>query len=236
MGIMDRLSRLLRANVNDLLDRAENPEIMLDQILRDMETNIQAARGQVASMIAQEKELTADLKETHQLSAEWQTKATRAVEAGKDDLAREALRRKKDNDDSAALYEQQLATQTATLERMKSQLTTLESKYQSTLSQRDTLIARHRRAKSQQQVADTISGFSPMDPSAELDRIERKIRGTEALAEATIEMHDDSLDAQFAELDYDTSVETELEALKASLGKGPEAIAPAAEGGAASDI
>lgn len=224
MGIVDRLSQLLRANVNDMLDRAEDPELMLDQILRDMETNIGAARGQVASMIAQEKELSADLKEVQALGNEWQTKASRAVEAGKDDLAREALRRKKDNDESANLYQQQLTVQTETLQRMKGQLSALESKYQSALSHRDALIARQRRAKSQQQVADTVSSFSPSDPSAELERIERKIRGAESKAEATIEMHDDSLDTQFAELDYDTDVEAELDALKASMGKGQESI------------
>jgi phage shock protein A len=221
---MDRLSRLVRANINDLLDRAENPELMLDQILRDMEVNIQQARGQVASMIAQEKELQADLREVRELSGEWQAKAGRAVAAAKDDLAREALRRKKDNDESAALYEQQLTTQAQTLERMKSQLAALESKYQSTMSQRDTLIARHRRAKATQKVADTISTFSPTDPSAELDRIERKIRGTEARAEATIQMQDESLESQFAELDYDSDVEAELEALKASVAKAPESL------------
>lgn len=229
MGIMDRLTRLVRANINDLLDRAENPELMLDQVLREMETNIHQARGQVAAMIAQEKELQADRKEATDLSSQWQSKATRAVEAGKDDLAREALRRKKDNDDSAALYEQQLAAQTHTLQRMKSQLSALESKYQSTLSQRDTLIARHRRAKATQNVADTISTFSPADPTAELDRIERKIRGTEARAEATIEMHDQSLDSQFAELDYDADLEKELEALKANVGRAPEPISAGPE-------
>ena len=230
MGIVDRLSRLLRANVNDMLDRAEDPEKMLDQILRDMETNISQARGQVASMIAQEKELSADLKEVQELSTEWQTKATRAVEAGKDDLAREALRRKKDNDESANLYQQQLTVQTETLDRMKGQLGALESKYQSAMSQRDTLIARHRRAQSQQQVADTVASFSPSATSAELERIERKNRGPESKAEATIEMHDDTLDAQFAELDYDTDVEAELEALKASVGKAPGAIDAASSG------
>jgi len=224
MGILDRLSRLVRANVNDMLDRAEDPELMLDQILRDMESNIQLARGQVASMIAQDKELQADLKEVQDLSQEWQTKASRAVEAGKDDLAREALRRKKDNDESATLYQQQLTAQAQTVDKLKSQLAALESKYQSTLSNRDALIARQRRAKATQRVADTVSTFSPMDPTNELDRIERKIRGNEARAEATIEMHDDSLDSQFAELDYDTDVEAELEALKANVGKAPEPL------------
>ena len=94
------------------------PRATLDQILRDMETNIGQARTQVASMIAQQKELQADLNEVQGLSTEWQTKAQRAVEAGKDDLAREALRRKKDNDESATLYQQQLDAQTQTLDRM----------------------------------------------------------------------------------------------------------------------
>lgn len=232
MGIMDRLSRLLRANVNEMLDRAEDPEKMLDQMLRDMETNISAARSQVAGMIAQEKELEADLREVRELSGEWQAKATRAVEAGKDDLAREALRRKKDNDESATIYDQQLAAQRQTLDRMKQQLQSLESKYQSTMNQRDTLIARGRRARAQQQVADTVSTFSPMDPTADLDRIERKIRGKEAMAEATIEMHDDSLDAQFAELEYDSDVEAELEALKAGLGQPPDALESGESAGA----
>ncbi|MDP9370177.1 MAG: PspA/IM30 family protein, partial [Chloroflexota bacterium] len=90
MAIMDRLSRLIRANVNDLIDGAEDPEKMIDQILRDMQSNMMTARSQVAAMIAQEKELEADLNETRQLSAEWGQKAQRAVAAGKDDLAREA--------------------------------------------------------------------------------------------------------------------------------------------------
>lgn len=224
MGILDRLSRLVRANINDMLDRAEDPELMLDQILRDMESNIQLARGQVASMIAQEKELQGDLDEVQDLSGQWEEKARRAVQAGKDDLAREALRRKHDNDESANLYQQQLSTQSQTLERMKSQLSALESKYQSTLSHRDALIARQRRAKATQRVAETVSSFSPMDPSAELDRIERKIRSNEARAEATIEMQDESLESQFAELDYDTDVEAELEALKASTMKSPDPL------------
>ena len=85
MAILDRLSRLIRANINDLIDQAEDPEKMIDQILRDMQTNITTARAQVASMIAQEKELEADLQETQKLSREWAEKARRAVAAGKDD-------------------------------------------------------------------------------------------------------------------------------------------------------
>jgi phage shock protein A len=218
VGIMDRLSRLIRANVNDMIDRAEDPEKMLDQILRDMESNITTARAQVASMIAQEKELEADLGETRRLSTEWEAKARRAVEAGKDDLAREALRRKRDNEDNARVYEQQHQVQEQTVEKLKTQLRQLEAKYQATLSQRDSLIARQRRARAQQQVAQSLTAFSPLDPSSELERMERRIRSGEAHAMAAIEMGDEGYEAQFRELDQDADIEAELAALKAGTG------------------
>jgi phage shock protein A len=217
MGILDRVSQLLRANVNDMLDRAEDPEKMINQILRDMQENIGEARQAVASMIAQEKELEIDLAQTRKLASEWQSKAERAVTAGKDDLAREALRRKKDNDENANVYQQQLGVQEQAVEKLKQQLQALEAKYQSTLSQRDSMITRQRRAEAQRKVAGQLQTFSPMDPSADLERMERKIRSSEAQAAAQIEMHDSSYEAQFRELDYDDSVEDELAALKASM-------------------
>lgn len=224
MGIMDRLSRLIRANINEMIDKAEDPEKMLDQILRDMETNITTARAQVASMIAQEKELEADRDETTRLASEWEAKARRAVEAGKDELAREALRRKRDNDENARVYGQQLAVQESTVAKLKSQLRQLESKYQTTLSHRDAMIARQRRARAQHQVAQSLTVFSPMDPTSELDRMERKIRGTEAQAAALAELGDESYEAQFRELDEDSDIEAQLAALKSgeSLGQGGE--------------
>ena len=222
MGIMDRLSRLIRANVNDLIDQAEDPEKMLDQILRDMQSNMTTARAQVAAMIAQEKELEADLNETRRLANEWGAKAQRAVAAGKDDLAREALRRKRDNDENARVYEQQHQVQEQAVDKLKDQLRQLEAKYQSTLSHRDALIARQRRAKAQQQVAESlnVSVFAPMDATSELDRMERQIRGTEARAMAAIEVGDEGYDAQFRELDMDSEIEAELEALKAGAAVG----------------
>lgn len=220
MGILDRMSTLIRANVNDMLDRAEDPELTINQILRDMESSIQNARQQVASMIVQEKELEADANQTKMLASEWNKKAERAVGAGKDDLAREALRRKRDNDENARVYSEQLALQQQTVEKLKQQLRQLESKYQATLSQRDALIARQRRAQAQHQVASAASAtvLNPLDPSADLERMERKIRQTEAQAAAALEMgQDDSLEAQFRELDADDDIESELALLKASV-------------------
>lgn len=223
MAIMDRLTRLVRANVNEMIDRAEDPEKMIDQILRDMQSGMTTARAQVASMIAQEKELEADEEETSRLALEWEGKARRAVDAGKDDLAREALRRKRDNEENAAVYGRQLKAQEQVVDKLKNQLSQLEAKYQSTLSQRDSMIARQRRARAQAQVSETLSNFAPWDPTSELDRMERKIRGQEAQAAAITEMSEDSFGAQFRELGYDDDVERELAALKggnAALGTG----------------
>lgn len=220
MGILDRVSQLVRANVNDLIDQAEDPEKMIDQILRDMQSNITTARSQVASMIAQEKELEADVRENQELASEWEEKARRAVAAGKDDLAREALRRKHDAGENLVLYREQHSTQQHTVDKLKQQLQLLESKYQTTLSQRDSLIARQRRAAATQKVAERVSTLGPFDASSELDRMERKIRSNEARASATIEMEDTSLDSQFRELDYDVDIEKELEALKGGASGG----------------
>jgi phage shock protein A len=219
-GIMDRLSRLIRANVNDLIDNAEYPEKMIDQILRDMQESISMARAQVAAMIAQEKELERDAAETKKLAEEWGRKAERAVTARKDDLAREALRRKRDNEENSGIYGEQLGVQSQAVAKLKDQLRQLEAKYQTTLGARDSMVARQRRARAQRQVAEAIVVFTPLDPSSELDRMERKIRSEEAHAAAALEIGDDSFESQFQALEAESDVEDELDALKKSLGAG----------------
>jgi phage shock protein A len=219
-GIIDRLARLIRANVNDLIDQAEDPEKMIDQILREMHESIVMARAQVASMIAQEKELELDAAETRKLAGEWGRKAERAVTAGKDDLAREALRRKRDNEENSRIYTEQLGVQSQAVAKLKDQLRQLEAKYQATLGARDSLVARQRRARAQRQVAETLVVFTPLDSSSELDRMERKIRSEEAHAMAAMEVGDESYERQFQALEAESDVEDELQALKQSLGVG----------------
>ncbi len=226
MGIFDRISRLLRANVNDALDNAEDPEKMLDQLIRDMGAEIRQARGQVAAMIAQEKELAADKAEADRLSAEWQRRAELAVDQGKDELAREALRRKRDSDENARIYAEQLVAQQATVSRLKNQLQELQTKHDQMESKRDALIARSRRAKAQQQVSETMSTLPQSDTAQEFERFERRIRSSEARAAATQELAEVGLEDDFAALDRDLGVEDELQALKARK-SGDQSTAPA---------
>ncbi|HYI15964.1 MAG TPA: PspA/IM30 family protein, partial [Thermomicrobiales bacterium] len=151
MGILDRMSRLIRANINDLIDRAEDPELMLNELLREMETNIRDARMQVANMIAQEKELEAELQDAQRDSREWERRAELAVTSGKDDLAREALRRRRDAESIATVYATQLTSQQEMVTKLKQQLKMLEAKHDEAESKRDVLIARHRATRAQRQ-------------------------------------------------------------------------------------
>jgi phage shock protein A len=228
MGIFDRVSRLLRANVNDALDNAEDPEKMLDQLIRDMTEELRGARGQVAAMIAQEKELASDKAESDRTVAEWQRRAELAVAQNKDDLAREALRRKRDADENARVYGDQLVAQQQTVTRLKNQLQDLENKLDQMQSKRDALIARSRRAKAQQQVSETISNLPNGNAASEFERFERRIRTTEAKAAASSEVAELSNDDEFAKLDQDFGVEDELAALKSKHSGATKASVPSA--------
>lgn len=226
MGILDRMSRLIRANVNDMIDRAENPELMLNELLREMDSNIREARVQVANMIAQEKEIEADLKKSQHDAREWDRRAMLAVQNDKDDLAREALRRKRDAEEISTVYAHQLATQQETVSTLKQQLSVLEAKYREAESKRSVLIARHRATQAQRQVTETLSTLPGLDSHSELDRMERRIRSEESKTKALGEMQADNLEYRFAELDQDHEIEGELAALKArNSGSDPMSLA-----------
>ena len=217
MGILDRMSRLIRANINDMIDRAEDPEKMLNELLREMSDGIKEARVQVANMIAQQNEIEAELQESQQNSREWDRRAELAVSNGKDDLAREALRRKRDADNITTVYLQQSTAQEETVARLKQQLKLLEAKYNEAEGKRDVLIARHRATQAQRKVTQTLSTMPGLDAHSELDRMEKRIRGEESQTRAMGELQGESLDYQFAELDRDDDIEGELAAIKARV-------------------
>lgn len=217
MSILDRISLLVRSNINDLLDRAEDPEKTIDQIIRDMADAMNKAKAQVAETIAQKNLIEANLENDRKLAHEWGRKAHLAVQKGADDLAREALRRKRDYEGNAHVYESQLASQTEVVNKLKSDMMLLQSKYEGIVRQREVLIARHRTAKAQQRVQQTAAALSGIDPSSELARMEEKIRMEEARARASVELADTSYETQFAELEAGDDVEAELAALKADV-------------------
>ncbi len=223
MGILDRMTRLIRANINDMIDQSEDPAKMLDQLIREMNEQMHMARGQVAQMIAQEKELQMDYDDAARNGSEWDRKAELAVRQGKDDLAREALRRKRDNEEHAQTYAAQLQSQKEMVGKLKDQLQQLEAKYESARSNRDVLIARQKRAQAVQKVSGTMSGMKALDANDELDRMERRIRSNESRALAEQEMASSTLDSQFTALDQDVELDDELSKLKARVQGGPTA-------------
>lgn len=232
MGILDRMSRLIRSNVNEMIDQAEDPEKMLNELLREMQTNIREARTQVANMIAQEKQIEAELADAQRDAREWERKAELAITRDREDLAREALRRKQDAEEIATVYATQLSSQEEMVEKLKSQMKVLERKYEEAESKREVLIARHRRAQAQQRMTETFSTLPDMSAMSELERMEKRILTDEARADAMQEMETDSVEWKFAELESDDDVEQELQALKARVsGEEPKSLS----GGASDD-
>jgi len=217
---MERLSTLIRANINDMLDNAEDPEIMLNQILRDMETEISRARSQVADMMAQERLFSDDLKAEQDKVAHMQERAEYYVGQGNDTMAREALKRKGDSEANINVLQQQLSAQSEMVGRLRSQLDALEAKYKDALANRDNMLARFHRAKTQQQMTRTMSNLDVTDYSGALSRMENRIRMTEARSDAETQLNNDmSSDTtnMFDDSERQSQVDQELAALKSRI-------------------
>jgi len=223
MGVLDRLSTLLRANINDMLDQAEDPEIMLNQILRDMEAEINKARSQVAEMMAQERIFSDDLKSAQNQSAHMEERAEYYVREGNDAMAKEALKRKADADTNVSVLQQQLQAQSEMVGRLRSQLDALQAKYQDALSNRDNLIARVHRTQAQKQITNTMQNLDVTDYGSELARMEQRIRMDEARVGAQTELANEGGDdtaSVFDDAERNNKVDADLAALKARMGMG----------------
>jgi len=221
MGVLDRISMLLRANINDMLDQAEDPEIMLNQILRDMEAEINKARGQVADMMAQEKIYSDDLQAAQSNSAHMEERAEYYVRQGNDTMAKEALKRKADSDANVAVLQGQLQAQSELVGRLKSQLDALQAKYQDAMANRDKLIAQVHATRAQQQVATTMQNLDANDYSGDLGRMEQRIRMDSARAQAQTQLASEGSDdssSQFDAAEQNSKVDQDLAALKARMG------------------
>ena len=219
MGILDRTSQILRANINDLLNHAEDPEKLLNQILSDMEDAIKQGQSQVAEQIAQEKMIQADLDAAKKSSDDWGKKAELAVSKGVDDLAREALHRQGDFSAQADIYQKQLEAQHQAVQKLKADLSALQSKYEDARRNKDMLITRAKRATAQQNIATASAKISSVDYSSDLAHMERRIQEQEAHVAADDEMQTTSIDEQFKKLGDADSVEQKLADLKKKMGK-----------------
>ena len=232
-SILGRIGQLVRANVNALLDSAEDPEKMLDQLVRDFTNNIAEAEEAVAQTIGNLRLVEDDAKESRAASIEWGDKAAAAsrradqlrsegnsTEADRfDELAKIALRRQISYEGQASTLETQAAQQAELAEKLKDGLNKLRAKREDLVQKRDELVSRAKMAQAQGQVQEALKSASILDPTSELSRFEERIRRQEAQVRGMEEVAASSLDEQFAALEGDED-EMEVEARLAALKTG----------------
>jgi phage shock protein A len=232
MGLLDRLSRVVRANLNDLVSKAEDPEKVLEQAVIDMQEDLVQLRQAVARAIATQKRTEQQYNKNQSEANLWQQRAQLALSKGDENLAREALVRKKTFADTAATLKMQLDQQSGTVDTLKRNLIALESKISEAKTKKDMLKARANAAKAQRQLQDTITGIDTKSAMGAFERMEDKVAQLEAESESAAELGGIGIERQFAQLEASSGVEDELAAMKAQLSGTPtsqEALPPSAE-------
>ncbi|MGL3805004.1 PspA/IM30 family protein [Paeniglutamicibacter sp. R2-26] len=234
-SIFGRISQLAKANINAMLDSAEDPQKMLDQMVRDYTDNIAEAETAVAQTIGNLRMIEDDYREDVNAAADWGNKALAAsskadefrtagdsANADKfDSLAKVAIQRQMQSESEAKTAEPTINSQREIVEKLKTGLDAMKSKRQELVSKRDELIARAKSAHAQNQVQEAVKSIDIMDPTSEVSRFEEKIRREEARVRGAAELASSSLDAQFNSLE-DLGEQTEIEARLAAL-KGAKA-------------
>jgi phage shock protein A len=235
--ILGRIGQLVRANVNGLLDGAEDPEKMLDQLIRDFTNNMAEAEDAVAQTIGNLRMLEDDAREAREAQRDWGDKAAAASRRGDqlrtsgdaaeadrfDGLAKIALSRQISFEDQIRTFDTQITQQSALVANLKDGLNKLRVKREELVQKRDELVSRAKMAAARTQVQQTLRNVSVMDPTSELSRFEERIRRQEAMARGMEEVTSSSLDDQFANLDSaerTSEVDARLAALKSSGGSG----------------
>lgn len=226
MGIFQKLSTVIKSNINDLISRAENPEKMLNQIILDMRDQLAKAKREVAAAIADERKLKAQLEDEVKQARDWEQRAMLAVKEGRDDLAKQALMRQQEHAERATVLQQTWQAQAAETEKLKGSLRQLNDKIEEAKRKRNLLIAKQKRAQAQRRIHETMSGLS--DTSAfeafnrMADKIEEDERRSIAHAEVTEALSGDTLETEFLRLEAggsgDAGVDAKLSALKQQMG------------------
>ncbi len=222
MSIFNRISDILKANINDLLDRAEDPEKMVKQIIADMEEQVRDATEALGQAMASEKQAYAQLEKAKQNSREWEDKAKLAINAGNEELARKALTSKVEVDKNIQAFQasyDQIAAQTSELHSM---VEVLRQKLEEARQRQNMLIARAKMADATENVATAMTETDPNSALAKLEKMERKVEDKEARAEAFAEMSGETVFAkdEFAELETNQAVDAELQRLMKEMSGG----------------
>jgi len=218
MPLLDRVSTLIRANLNDLIDRAEEPEKMIKQVILDMQNQLLQVKTQVAMAIADlhllQQKKTSNEEKVH----EWMRKAELAVGKGQDDLARAALERVESYRELTQSFTQQLDDQHAQVEQLKTALRQLEQKLVEAEGKADLLVAQHRRARATGRAGDARLAIDTQARSTAFDRMRRKVEHSEALGKAKTDLASDQIDERLTALEREDRIDQLLADLKAKRG------------------
>ena len=218
MALLERVSTLVRANLNDLIDKAEEPEKMIKQVILDMQNQLLQVKTQVAIAIADEHLLENKQKENADKVAEWMRKAELAVDKKEDDLARASLQRVESYRELSENFTQQVTDQKAQVENLKSALRQLEQKLAEAQGKADLLIAQHRRARAVGKASDARFAVNDNSKAATFDRMKRKVARSEAISQAKSEIASENIDDRLAALEKEDRIEQLLAELKTKRG------------------
>ena len=221
-GFFSRIAAIFKSNAHAALDHLEDPERIIDQAIREMQQQLGQAKSGVATAIASEKRLKKQMDENARQAELWGKRAMQAVEAGNDELARKALSRKKEHADIVGSLKPQWDGSCQMSEKLKTQLRGLETKIEQAKRKRCMIVARQKAAEAQRKIHSTVAGIGKTNAFDTFARMEEKVADMEAQQEAHAELadefSDDTLEKEFVGLD-DASVDDELAALKATMGK-----------------
>ena len=218
MALLERVSTLVRANLNDLIDKAEDPEKMIRQVILDMQNQHLQVKTQVAISIADLHLLEKRQKEQQEKATEWMRKAELAVDKKQDDLARAALERHKSCLQMAESFNDQIADQRSQVESLKSALNKLEQKMAEAESKSDLLISKQRRARAATRAADAQMAMGDGSNVAAFDRMKTKVARNEAISQAKHELLGDDVEERLSKLEREDEIDKLLAEVKARRG------------------
>jgi phage shock protein A len=222
MGLFDRITRVIRANLNSLIGQAEDPEKVLEQAVEEMQQDLIQLRQAVAQAIATQKRTERQAAQAETTAQEWYNRAQLALSNGDDNLAREALTRRKSYQETAKAMRAQLTQQSTVVSKLKENMRTLEGKIADAKTKKDLYIARARSAQASQKINEMLGNVGTGNALSAFERMEEKVMQLEAQSEAIEELGSSELEKKFAALEGGDDVDSELAAMKANLMAGTE--------------
>jgi phage shock protein A len=215
MALLERVSTLIRANLNDLIDKAEDPERMIKQVILDMENQLLQVKTQVAVSIADQHVLEKKLKENEDNERQWMRRAEIALDKQDEALARAALERSMSSKSTAESFRQQVEDQKTQVENLKTALLKLQTKLAEAQAKADVLIAQHRRSRTLNRATEARRAIGDESGSEAFDRMKSKVEIGEATAQATVELTADDVEDRFATMEKQDEIDRLLAELKA---------------------